>query len=153
MIELPLLIEDIKRILPHRYPFLLVDRIIEFELENRIVGLKCVTVNEPFFQGHFPGEPIMPGVLIIEGMAQTGGVLARISVMESYGSPHRIAHMEGGREGQGGGRAGRGSRARGPSRLNCPAHRPQGRVPSQQTLGRGSGQETLKPMRKERKRK
>ncbi len=83
MVELPLLVGDIKRILPHRYPFLLVDRIIELELEKRIVGLKCVTVNEPFFQGHFPGEPIMPGVLIIEGMAQTGGVLARISVMET----------------------------------------------------------------------
>ncbi|MFO7784602.1 MAG: 3-hydroxyacyl-ACP dehydratase FabZ [Thermodesulfobacteriota bacterium] len=83
MVELPLFIGDIKRILPHRYPFLLVDRIIELELEKRIVGLKCVTVNEPFFQGHFPGEPIMPGVLIIEGMAQAGGVLARISVMEN----------------------------------------------------------------------
>lgn len=83
MVDLPLFVEDIKRVLPHRYPFLLVDRIIELELEKRIVGLKCVTVNEPFFQGHFPDEPIMPGVLIIEGMAQTGGVLARISVMET----------------------------------------------------------------------
>jgi 3-hydroxyacyl-[acyl-carrier-protein] dehydratase len=82
MVELPLHIGDIKRILPHRYPFLMVDRIVELELERLIVGLKCVTVNEPFFQGHFPDEPIMPGVLIIEGMAQTGGVLARLSVME-----------------------------------------------------------------------
>ncbi len=83
MVELPLLVEDIKKILPHRYPFLLVDRIIELEVGERIVGLKCVTVNEPFFQGHFPMEPIMPGVLIVEGMAQTGGVLGRLSVMET----------------------------------------------------------------------
>ncbi|HYS20993.1 MAG TPA: bifunctional UDP-3-O-[3-hydroxymyristoyl] N-acetylglucosamine deacetylase/3-hydroxyacyl-ACP dehydratase [Gemmatimonadales bacterium] len=62
-------------ILPHRYPFLLVDRIIEVEGEKRIVGIKNVTINEPFFQGHFPGHPIMPGVLIIEAMAQVGGML------------------------------------------------------------------------------
>ncbi|HET8649435.1 MAG TPA: UDP-3-O-acyl-N-acetylglucosamine deacetylase, partial [Gemmatimonadales bacterium] len=69
---------DIGRILeviPHRYPFLLVDRIIEVEGERRIVGIKNVTINEPFFQGHFPGHPIMPGVLIIEAMAQVGGML------------------------------------------------------------------------------
>jgi beta-hydroxyacyl-ACP dehydratase FabZ len=69
---------DIGRILdviPHRYPFLLVDRIIEVEGTRRIVGIKNVTINEPFFQGHFPGHPIMPGVLIIEAMAQCGGVL------------------------------------------------------------------------------
>ncbi|OGW78900.1 MAG: 3-hydroxyacyl-[acyl-carrier-protein] dehydratase FabZ [Omnitrophica bacterium RIFCSPLOWO2_02_FULL_45_16] len=63
----------IQKILPHRYPFLLVDRIIESS-EKRIVGIKNVTINEPFFQGHFPGQPIMPGVLIIEAMAQVGGV-------------------------------------------------------------------------------
>ncbi|HEU5049271.1 MAG TPA: 3-hydroxyacyl-ACP dehydratase FabZ [Gemmatimonadales bacterium] len=69
---------DIARILqclPHRYPFLLVDRIIETEGAQRVVGIKNVTINEPFFQGHFPGHPIMPGVLIVEAMAQTGGVL------------------------------------------------------------------------------
>ena len=60
-------IEDIMKVLPHRYPFLLVDRILEIEENKRIVGLKNVTINEPFFQGHFPGHPIMPGVLIIEG--------------------------------------------------------------------------------------
>ncbi len=68
-------IEDIMKVLPHRYPFLLVDRILEFEENKRIVGLKNVTINEPFFQGHFPGHPIMPGVLIIEAMAQVGGML------------------------------------------------------------------------------
>ena len=63
----------IQKILPHRYPFLLVDRIIEVT-EKKVVGLKNVTINEPFFQGHFPGQPIMPGVLILEAMAQVGGV-------------------------------------------------------------------------------
>lgn len=68
-------INGILQILPHRYPFLLVDRILEYEKEKRIVGIKNVTINEPFFQGHFPGRPIMPGVLIIEAMTQMGGVL------------------------------------------------------------------------------
>jgi len=67
---------EIQAILPHRYPFLLVDRIEELEIGKRVIGIKNVTVNEPFFQGHFPGRPIMPGVLIIEAMAQVGGVLA-----------------------------------------------------------------------------
>ncbi len=65
----------IQEILPHRYPFLLVDRIIEFTEGKRIVGQKNVTANEPYFQGHFPGKPIMPGVLILEALAQTGAVL------------------------------------------------------------------------------
>jgi len=69
-------IQEIFDILPHRYPFLLVDRILEMEMGKRIVGIKNVTINEPFFQGHFPGHPIMPGVLLLEAMAQTGGVLA-----------------------------------------------------------------------------
>ena len=68
-------VEDIMKVLPHRYPFLLVDRILEIEEGKRIVGLKNVTINEPFFQGHFPGHPIMPGVLIVEAMAQVGGML------------------------------------------------------------------------------
>lgn len=70
---------DIKQIMariPHRYPFLLVDRVIDYEEGKWIKALKNVTINEPFFQGHFPGEPIMPGVLQIEAMAQTGGILA-----------------------------------------------------------------------------
>ncbi len=69
-------INEIMQYLPHRYPLLLVDRIVEMAPKKRIVGLKNVSVNEPFFQGHFPGHPIMPGVLIIEAMAQTAGVLS-----------------------------------------------------------------------------
>jgi 3-hydroxyacyl-[acyl-carrier-protein] dehydratase len=68
-------IHEIMRILPHRYPFLLVDKILELEGNQRIVGVKNVTINEPFFQGHFPGAPVMPGVLILEAMAQVGGVM------------------------------------------------------------------------------
>jgi len=68
-------VQEVLKYLPHRYPFLLVDRIIEFEANQRIVGLKNVTINEPFFPGHFPGVPIMPGVLILESMAQVGGFL------------------------------------------------------------------------------
>ena len=70
---------EIMSYLPHRYPFLLVDRIVGFEVGKRIVGQKNVTINEPCFQGHFPGHPIMPGVLILEAMAQVGGVYAHLA--------------------------------------------------------------------------
>ncbi len=68
-------ITDIMEVIPHRYPFLLVDRIVEFVPKERIIGIKNVTMNEPFFQGHFPGHPIFPGALLIEAMAQVGCIL------------------------------------------------------------------------------
>jgi 3-hydroxyacyl-[acyl-carrier-protein] dehydratase len=70
---------DIMKLLPHRYPFLLVDRIVDLEPGKKAVGIKNVTINEPFFQGHYPGHPIMPGVLIIEAMAQVGGAVAALT--------------------------------------------------------------------------
>lgn len=75
-------IMGIQNMIPHRYPFLMVDRIVEMEPNVRAVGIKNVTINEPFFQGHFPGNPIMPGVLIVEAMAQLAGVLAFSSGMQ-----------------------------------------------------------------------
>jgi 3-hydroxyacyl-[acyl-carrier-protein] dehydratase len=68
-------IQEILDFLPHRYPFLLIDRVVEFEPTKRLVAIKNVTINEPFFQGHFPGYPIMPGVLVVEAMAQAGGMI------------------------------------------------------------------------------
>lgn len=78
-------VEEIFRFLPHRYPFLFVDRVVELEKGKSIVGLKNVTVNEPFFQGHFPGKKIMPGVLIVEAMAQCGGILLYHSIPNPEG--------------------------------------------------------------------
>lgn len=77
-------IDQIKELIPHRYPFLLVDKIIELEVGKRAVGIKNVTVNEPFFQGHFPEYPLMPGVLIIEAMAQVGAI-SMMSMEENKG--------------------------------------------------------------------
>lgn len=80
-------IHKIMGFLPHRYPFILVDRVVELESGKRIVALKNVTINEPFFQGHFPGAPVMPGVLIVEAMAQAGGILYFQSIdEEKHGS-------------------------------------------------------------------
>ena len=79
-IKLPVDVSCILHLLPHRYPFLLVDRVIELEPNKRVRAIKNVTFNEPFFQGHFPGRPVMPGVLVIEAMAQAGGLLTQLSV-------------------------------------------------------------------------
>ncbi len=76
-------VNEIMKILPHRYPFLMVDRIVELEHGKRCVGIKNVTINEPFFQGHFPGHPVMPGVLIIEAMAQVAGIMAYLASDEA----------------------------------------------------------------------
>ena len=78
-VQLPLDVVRIQQLLPHRYPFLLVDRVTEFEANKRILGIKNVTINEPYFQGHFPGHPVMPGVLVIEALAQAGGLLTQLS--------------------------------------------------------------------------
>ena len=78
-LALPIDVRSIERLLPHRYPFLLVDRVIALEAKKRIVALKNVTANEPFFTGHFPGNPVMPGVLVVEAMAQAGGLLTMLS--------------------------------------------------------------------------
>ena len=83
---------EIMDVIPHRYPFLLVDRILEVEQGKRIVGIKNVTINEPFFQGHFPGHPIMPGVLIIEAMAQVGGMLL-LGTIEDPETKGRVLHV------------------------------------------------------------
>jgi len=78
-------IGEIQRILPHRYPFLLIDRVVDLTRKQRIVALKNVTINEPFFQGHFPGYPIMPGVLMVEAIAQAGGALLLTEVPDREG--------------------------------------------------------------------
>ena len=78
--KLPIDVEQIATLLPHRYPFLMIDRIVGFESGKHVTALKNVTFNEPFFQGHFPGHPVMPGVLIIEAMAQAAGVMIKLSV-------------------------------------------------------------------------
>lgn len=79
-------IDEIKKIIPHRYPMLLVDRIVECDFETRIVGIKNVTQNEPFFQGHFPDFPVMPGVLVIESLAQVACILA-LKILKKEGHP------------------------------------------------------------------
>lgn len=86
-IEIPDSIDiiEILKLLPHRYPFVMVDRITSLNLGKDIVGIKNVTINEPFFQGHFPERPVMPGVLILEGMAQVGGIMAFYSQPENIG--------------------------------------------------------------------
>ncbi len=86
--------EDIQKIIPHRYPFLLIDRIIEIEYGKRAVGIKNVSANEPYFQGHFPGAPIMPGVLQVEALAQVGAV-AILGLPENKGKLAYFAGIDG----------------------------------------------------------
>ena len=86
-----LTIREIMDLLPHRYPFLLVDRVVEMDPTRSIVGIKNVTINEPFFVGHFPGYPIMPGVLIVEALAQVGGIFA----LKALGGEKKLAYFAG----------------------------------------------------------
>lgn len=86
-VTLPVDVERIQTMLPHRYPFLLIDRVIAFEPGKRATAIKNVTINEPFFQGHFPGHPVMPGVLIIEAMAQTAGVMIKLAAPQESDKP------------------------------------------------------------------
>ena len=78
-VKLPVTSAEIEGLLPHRYPFLLVDRVVEFEKDKRVLAYKNVSYNEPFFTGHFPGHPVMPGVLVVEALAQAGGLLTQLS--------------------------------------------------------------------------
>jgi 3-hydroxyacyl-[acyl-carrier-protein] dehydratase len=78
-VQLPVTSAEIERLLPHRYPFLLVDRVVEFEKDKRVLAYKNVSYNEPFFNGHFPGHQVMPGVLVVEALAQAGGLLTQLS--------------------------------------------------------------------------
>lgn len=87
-------VQEIMSIIPHRYPFLLVDKIKEIEPRKRILGVKNVTINEPFFQGHFPGRPVMPGVLILEALAQTGAVLMLHSFPEAKNKLFYLASIK-----------------------------------------------------------
>ncbi|GLQ45258.1 3-hydroxyacyl-[acyl-carrier-protein] dehydratase FabZ [Dyella lipolytica] len=92
-ITLPVNVEQIQQLLPHRFPFLLVDRVIEIVPEQSVVTLKNVTINEPFFNGHFPGHPVMPGVLIVEAMAQSAGLLTQISARMKGNSASALFYL------------------------------------------------------------
>ena len=92
-VTLPVNVEQIQQLLPHRYPFLLVDRVIEIVPDQSVVTLKNVTINEPFFNGHFPGHPVMPGVLIVEAMAQSAGLLTQLSARMKGGSPTSLFYL------------------------------------------------------------
>ena len=97
-LQLPVDAATIRKLLPHRYPFLLVDRVVEFEKAKRVLAYKNITQNEPFFTGHFPGKPIMPGVLIIEALAQAGGLLTQLShVGETSNRMFYMVKVEGAR--------------------------------------------------------
>lgn len=92
-ITLPVDVIKIQSLLPHRYPFLLVDRVIELDPHKRIRAIKNVTINEPFFQGHFPGHPVMPGVLVVEAMAQVGGLLTQLSLEDAPERSEKLFYL------------------------------------------------------------
>ena len=92
-LSLPVNVEQIQQLLPHRFPFLLVDRVIALEPDQSVVALKNVTINEPFFNGHFPGHPVMPGVLLVEAMAQAAGLLTQISSHLKGGSNSPLFYL------------------------------------------------------------
>lgn len=85
--QVPIDVRRITQLLPHRFPFLLIDRVVDFEPGKRLTALKNVTFNEPFFQGHFPGHPVMPGVLVIEALAQASGALVQLSASQDPNQP------------------------------------------------------------------
>jgi 3-hydroxyacyl-[acyl-carrier-protein] dehydratase len=93
-VSLPVDVNRIQALLPHRYPFLLVDRVLELEPNKRILAVKNVSINEPFFNGHFPGHPVMPGVLVLEALAQAGGLLTQLSASaEVAGKEEKLFYL------------------------------------------------------------
>ena len=92
-VAMPVDVTRIQELLPHRYPFLLVDRVLELEPNQRILAVKNVSINEPFFQGHFPGHPVMPGVLVLEALAQAGGLLTQLSAASAEASDEKLFYL------------------------------------------------------------
>jgi len=92
-VPMPVDVIKIQSLLPHRYPFLLVDRVVELEPNKRIRAIKNVTINEPFFLGHFPGHPVMPGVLVLEALAQAGGLLTQLSVARKPDDAEQLFYL------------------------------------------------------------
>jgi len=92
-VAMPVDVSRIQELLPHRYPFLLVDRVLELEANQRILAVKNVSINEPFFQGHFPGHPVMPGVLVLEALAQAGGLLTQLSAASVDAGDEKLFYL------------------------------------------------------------
>ena len=92
-VAMPVDVTRIQELLPHRYPFLLVDRVLELEPNQRILAVKNVSINEPFFQGHFPGHPVMPGVLVLEALAQAGGLLTQLSAVGVESGDEKLFYL------------------------------------------------------------
>ena len=92
-VAMPVDVSRIQELLPHRYPFLLVDRVLELEPNQRVLAVKNVTINEPFFQGHFPGHPVMPGVLVLEALAQAGGLLTQLSAEKAEAGDEKLFYL------------------------------------------------------------